>query len=205
VSDVRAASTVVIVLLTPVRWAPPGIDLQTWREALAEDVVDLLAPLPQIQPAIAAVEADLEFAAKIGWPTMPVYEVKRATPLAALAAGARDGHQRGAVIFADAPDLPAMLVGKLLRPLTTREVAVAPATDSGLLGVAALLPVPEWLPDLDTEVGNVVHARAAAPRPTMVAAAPAWHRIRTPLDLQRLDPALDGWDATRALLAGRRY
>jgi hypothetical protein len=39
----------------------------------------------------------------------------------------------------------------------------------------------------------------------MVAAAPAWHRIRTPLDLQRLDPALDGWDATRALLAGRRY
>jgi hypothetical protein len=191
----------VVALLAPVSWAPPGIDVATWRAALAEDVVDLLAPLPQIQPAIAATAADLPLAAKIGWPTMPVYEVKQATPRAALEAAAADGHQRAAVIVADAPDLPAMLVGKLIRPLSTRAVAVAPAVDGGLLGVAAQLPVPGWLPELDLETGAVTDARSAAPSPTMVAATPAWHRLRTPLDLHRLDPGLDGWDATRALLS----
>jgi len=192
---------VVIALLAPVGWAPPGIDPDAWRAALAEDVVDLIAPLPQVQPAIAAVGADLPIAAKIGWPSMPVYEVKRASPRAALEAAAGGEHDKAAVIFADAPDLPAMLVGKLLRPLTTREVAIAPALDGGLLGVAARLPVPDWLPDLDGQHGDVAQARAAAPKPTMVASTPAWHRLRAPLDLHRLDPALDGWDATRALLS----
>jgi hypothetical protein len=133
---------------------------------------------------------------------MKVYEVKQATPRAALEAAAGDGHERGAVIFADAPDLPAMLVGKLLRPLSTRQVAVAAALGGGLLGVAARLPVPAWLPDLDGECGDVAQARAAAPSPTMVATAQAWHRMRAPLDLHRLDTAADGWDATRALLEG---
>lgn len=191
----------VIALLTPVSWAPPGVDPETWRAALAEDVVDLLSPLPQVQPAIAAIGADLPLAAKIGWPGMPVYELKQALPRAALEAAAADGHERAAVIVADAPDLPAMLVGKLIRPLSTREVAIAPAVDGGLLGVAARLPVPAWLPELDPETGTVTVARSGAPSPTMVAATPAWHRLRTPLDLHRLDPGLDGWEATRALLS----
>jgi hypothetical protein len=190
----------VIVLLTPVRWTPPGIDLLRWRTALAEDVVDLLAPLPQVAPAIAAVTEDLPLAAQIAWPSMPVYELKAPTVRTALQAAAAEGYDRAAVIFADAPDLPAMLLGKLLRPLTTRHVSIAPATDGGLLGIASRLPVPGWLPDLDPEAGTVVQARTAAPEPTLVAGAPGWHRIRTPLDLHRLDPALDGWDATRTLL-----
>ena len=192
---------VVIVLLTPVAWAPPGVERGAWRAALAEDVVDLLAPLPRIQPAIGAVTADLPLAAEIAWPSMRVYELKRASVRAALQAAAADGYQRAAVIFADAPDLPAMLVGKLLRPLSTREVAVAPATGGGLLAVAACLPVPDWLPDLDPDTGDPAHARLDAPRPGMVAAAPSWHRLRGPADLRRLDPALDGWEATRALLS----
>jgi hypothetical protein len=195
------SAVLVIALLTPVTWAPPGVDPARWRAALAEDVVDLLAPLPQVQAAIAAVSEDLLLAKAIGWPSMQVYEVERATPRAALRAAADDGHERAAVILADAPDLPAMLIGKLIRPLTTREVAVAPAIDGGLLGVAARLPVPDWLPDLDPETGDVREARGAAPQPTMVAATPAWHRMRGPTDLHRLDPALDGWDTTRALLS----
>jgi len=191
----------VIVLLTPVSWAPPGVDRAEWRAALAEDVVDLLAPLPQVETAIAAVGADLPLAGSIAWPSMKVYEVKHASLRTALQAATGDGHERAAAIVADAPDLPAMLVGKLIRPLTTREVAVAPALDGGLLGVASRLPVPEWLPDLDAETGDVRQARAAAPQPSMVTATPAWHRLRSPLDLHRLDPALDGWDATRALLS----
>src|SRR5690349_24373045 len=97
---------------------------------------------------------------------MKVYEVKPVTFRAALHAAADEGHERAAVIVADAPDLPAMLIGKLIRPLTTRDVAVAPALDGGLLGMAARLPVPEWLPDLDIEDGDVRQIRAAAPEPT---------------------------------------
>jgi hypothetical protein len=191
----------VVVLLTPVGWAPPGVDVAEWRAALAEDTVDLLAPLPQVQTAIAAGSADLALAGSIGWPAMKVYEVKQVTFRAALHAAADEGHERAAVIVADAPDLPAMLVGKLIRPLTTRDVAVAPALDGGLLGVASRLPVPAWLPDLDTEDGDVRQVRSAAPEPTKVAATPAWHRLRGPLDLHRLDPALDGWETTRSLLS----
>jgi hypothetical protein len=184
-----------------VAWAPPGVELAAWRAALAEDVVDLLAPLPQVEPAIAAVAEDLALAESIAWPSMPVYQVEQPTPRAALAAAAAGGYGRAAVVCADAPDLPALLVGKLLRPLTTRAVAVAPAIDGGLLGVAARLPLPDWLPDVDQEADDVAKVRAAAPNPTLVAAAPAWHRMRGPLDLHRLDPGLDGWEATRALLS----
>jgi hypothetical protein len=191
----------VVVLLTPVGWTPPGVDLAEWRAALAEDTVDLLAPLPQVETAIAAGSADLALAGSVGWPAMKVYEVKHVTFRAALHAAADEGHERAAVIVADAPDLPAMLVGKLIRPLTTRDVAVAPALDGGLLGVASRLPVPAWLPDLETEDGDVRQARSAAPEPTRVAATPAWHRLRGPLDLHRLDPALDGWEKTRSLLS----
>jgi hypothetical protein len=35
----------------------------------------------------------------------------------------------------------------------------------------------------------------------MIATAPGWHRLRTPADLTRLDPGLEGWDNTRALLS----
>jgi hypothetical protein len=197
-----SSSTAVIALLVPVAWAPPGVEPDAWRAALAEDVVDLLAPLPQVQPAIAAVQADLPLAESIAWPSMPVYEVPRASPRAALVAAAASGEfARAAVLCADAPDLPALFIGKLLRPLTTRAVAVAPAIDGGLLGLAARLPVPDWLPDVAPDLDDVVRVRGCAPKPTLVASAPAWHRMRGPLDLHRLDPGLDGWEATRKLLS----
>jgi hypothetical protein len=190
----------VIALLVPVAWAPPGTAPDVWRAAMAEDLVDMLTPLPRIQPAIAAVAADLPLAAKIAWPSTRIYEVATPTIRAALAAAASDGHDKAAVVLADAPDLPSMLIGKLLRPLSTRALAIAPAHDGGLLAAAACLPLPDWLPELDTETGDVITARRPAPDPTMVAAAPGWHRLRGPADLQRLDLALDGWEATRAIL-----
>ena len=39
---------------TPVPWTPPGIDPADWRAALAEDVVDLLATLNEVDAAVAA-------------------------------------------------------------------------------------------------------------------------------------------------------
>ncbi|MDT4985940.1 MAG: hypothetical protein QOI74_34 [Micromonosporaceae bacterium] len=193
---------VVIALLAPAGWAPPGIDPGAWQRALAEDVVDLLATLAAADIAIAAARTELVLAEAIAWPGMPVYELDVPTPLAALHRAAAAGHLMGAVLAADAPDLPGMLVGKLLQPLTSRFAAVAPASGGGLLGVASRLPVPGWLPGIDFDTDHAERVRVAAPRPAMVAVTPGWHRLRGPADLARLDPALEGWETTRRLLGG---
>jgi hypothetical protein len=72
----------------------------------------------------------------------------------------------------------------------------------GLLGLAAGLPAPAWLPAAELDDLSPQSLRRLAPAYTDVAAAPGWHRLRTPADLARLDPRLEGWDATRALLSG---
>ena len=193
---------VVVVLLTPVSWAPPGASAERWRKAMAEDVVDLVASLAAADGAIAiGADDDARLAADIAWPGMPVYTADR--PRAALDRAAADGYDQAAVLAADAPDLPGLLVGKLLQPLGTRHAAVAPSRTGGLIGVASRLPVADWFPDLDLDGAAVADVRAAAPRRALVAETPGWHRLRGPADLARLDPALDGWDTTRALLSGR--
>jgi hypothetical protein len=194
---------VAIVLLGPVSWHPPGVDPADWRRALAEDVVDLLATLQEIEPAIAAVAEDRGLAEAVAWPGMPVYEVSVLDLPSVFRAAELDGYAEAVALAGDAPDLPGLLVGKLLRPLTTRTLAVAAADrdGAGLLGVAARLPAPDWLPDTNLDAGLLRALRAAAPRPADVAAAPSWRRLRGPQDLAGLDPALEGWDATRALLS----
>ncbi|WFE26841.1 hypothetical protein O7623_26795 [Solwaraspora sp. WMMD791] len=189
----------VVILLSPVGWSPPGTDPATWRAALAEDMVDLLATLSQLEPAIAAAAEDLPLARSIAWPDMPIHTLPEASVSAALSAVAADGYDQAAVLAADAPDLPGLLIGKLLRPITTRPVAVAPAHGGGLLGVAARLPAPDWLPPLELTADPEL-LRAAAPRRALVAVTPAWHRLRGPADLAALDPAVEGWETTRSLL-----
>lgn len=193
---------VVVVALAAPRWTPPGIDADRWRRALADDAVDLLATLAEVEPALAVVAADRPLAAAVGWPSMRVYEVPTLDTRDVLAAAADDEFEQAAVLVADAPDVPGMLIAKLLRPLTTRPVAVAPDAlePAGLLGVASRLPAPAWLPTIDLEGATVASIRAAAPAATDVIGTAGWHRLRTPASLARLDPALDGWEATRALL-----
>ncbi|MET7469715.1 hypothetical protein [Micromonospora sp. NPDC005211] len=221
---------VVVALLGPVTWSPPGIDPTRWRTALAEDVVDLLATLNEVETAVAVTARDRWLADAVVWPGTQVYEVAEPTPNAVFAAlagessahgsesaaargrvvdtGDRAAHTGGydqvAVVAADAPDVPGLTLGKLLRPLTTRPVAVAPAEGggTGLLGVAARLPVPEWLPALDLDTTEPAEVRRAAPSPGDVAVTAGWRRMRGPADLTALDPAVEGWEATRALLSG---
>ncbi|MEV0727512.1 hypothetical protein [Polymorphospora sp. NPDC050346] len=196
------ARRVVVALIGPVRWAPPGIEPAAWRAALAEDVVDLLATMNEVEPAIAAVAADRPLADAVAWPGMPIYDLPARDVNAALAAAARDGFEQAAVITTDAPDVPGLILGKLLRPLTTRPLAVAPAEGGGgLLGVASRLPVPDWLPPVDLDTADPAAVRAAAPRPADVVVTPAWRRLRGPADLATLDPAVEGWDSTRLLLS----
>lgn len=194
---------VVIVLLVPVSWSPPGVDLRAWRAALAEDVVDLLARLAQAEPAIACTAADRELAEEIAWPGTRTYEVPTATYLPAFEAASRDGFEQAAVIAADAADVPGMVLGKLLQPLDTKAVAVAPGGPSGgLMGVATSLPAPEWLADHDLDTATAQILRKPAPSPGDVTTTREWRRLRGPHDLATLDPALEGWENTRAILGG---
>ncbi|MFD0821860.1 hypothetical protein ACFQ0D_26895, partial [Micromonospora zhanjiangensis] len=115
----------VVVLVGPVEWVPPGIDPVHWRTALVEDVVDLLAMVEQAEPAIAVTAPDRELAERVAWPMMPIHQLPDRTVNAALAAVAADGYDQAAVIAADAPDLSGRVLGQLLRPLTSKPVAVA--------------------------------------------------------------------------------
>jgi len=193
---------VIVALLGPVRWTPPGVDPERWRAALAEDVVDLLATLSEVDPAIAATAADRALADAVAWPSMRVYDIAKPTVNEALAAATADGYEQAAIVAPDAPDVPGLVLGKLLRPLTTRPVAVARAghgDGDGLLGLASRLPAPDWLPELDLDADAAI-VRAAAPQPGDVVVATPWRRLRDPESLAALDVAVEGWDTTRALL-----
>jgi hypothetical protein len=195
---------VVVVPLHDLTWTPPGLAPARWRRALADDAVDLLAMLAEVEPALAVAEAERPLAEAVAWPSMRVYELSTPTVPAILAAAARDGFEQAAIIVPDAPDLPGMLIAKLLRPLTTRPLAAAPdaAHPTGLIGLASRLPAPDWLTEVDLDSATVASIRAKAPAATEIIGTAGWHRLRSPEALARLDPGLDGWDATRALLSG---
>lgn len=195
--DVAPRRVVVAVLAPPV-WVPPSIDPSRWRLALAEDVLDVLAGIVEAEPAIAAVDAAT---LDVGWPGLRRYSVPSLDIVSLYAAVATDGFDQAVLLAGDAPDLPGMLIAKLLRPLTTRPLAAAPAhSPPGLLGLASRLPMPSWLPAAGLDQITPQSLRRLAPEATDVAPAPGWHRLRGPDDLARLDPGLEGWDATRAVL-----
>ncbi|XVU24643.1 hypothetical protein ACQPZJ_46780 [Actinoplanes sp. CA-054009] len=193
----------VAALLVPVEWSPPGVERTAWRAALAEDVVDLLARLSQAEAAVAATPGDRELAEEIAWPGMRIYEVPTATYRPVLAAAEADGFDQAAVIAADAPDVPGMILGKLLRPLESKAVAVAAGgPGNGLFGLATSLPAPSWLADHDLDTATAQILRRTAPEPGAVSSTPEWRRLRGPAELASLDPALEGWENTRAILGG---
>jgi len=79
---------------------------------------------------------------------------------------------------------------------------VCPADDGRLVALASRLPVPEWLRASAVTLDDddaVRRLRATAPRRALHV-GPGWHRIRGREDAGRLDPGLEGWEATRAVL-----
>lgn len=179
--------------------APPGVDPEEFRIAAAEDTYEVVAGLEHVQPVI--LHTGVEGVAEIAWPDTPVIRLPGTGPLLREAFAALEPYgDLGVVIAGDAPDLPPLLIGKLFRELGRAPVAVCPAEDGTAVAVAAALPLPGWAAaDLNDE--NVVkRLRALAPGRRMVATGPGWHRLRAPIDVHRLDPGLEGWENTRALL-----
>lgn len=204
-----ARRRVAALLLTgpaPAAAAPRGIDPEAFAAAQAEDLADLLASLAGIDAAMATGPDQAELARRVSWPGTHLLDLSHGhTPVDVLVALGELGYDEGAVLVADAPDLPALHVAKSFSALDTRAVAVAPARETGMVILASRLPVPDWLRDnpIDMDAADPVRAlKAVASQRRDVFATPGWHRLRTPADLGWLDPGLEGWDATRALLSG---
>ncbi|NUP00394.1 MAG: hypothetical protein HOW59_20950 [Nonomuraea sp.] len=178
--------------------APPGVDPHAFLEAVAEDTYEMVAGLELVTPVLVTGVPGLE---EIVWPGTEVITIKDDEPLKEVL-GRLPGDQ-AAVIAADAPDLPALLVGKLFRELGRAEITICPAEGGGAVALACTLPAPAWAaPDLD-DPDIVTTLRAQAPGPRRIATTPGWHRLRTAHDVERLDPGLEGWDNTRALVRAR--
>ncbi|MFI7232774.1 hypothetical protein ACIBO5_57175 [Nonomuraea angiospora] len=181
--------------------APPGVDPARFLEAVAEDTYEMVAGLELVTPVLITSVPELE---EIVWPGTEVITIKDDEPLKIILERLKaDQADQAAVISADAPDLPPLLVGKLFRELGRAEITVCPAENGGAVAMACALPPPTWAdPDLDDE-RIVTTLRAQAPGPRRVATTPGWHRLRTPDDVERLDPGLEGWESTRALIRAR--
>lgn len=195
------------VLAFPARHGnvPPGVDADEFRLALLEDTYEVVAGLELVTPALVLDPPDQPDAEAVTWPGTPI--VREATLPGAFAALHALGADSAALIAPDAPDLPPLLLGKLFRALGTAPSAACQAEDGTLVALAARLPLPDWLATALHDTGldtpdALARLRAAAPRPGLIPQGPGWHRLRTPDDLRLLDPGLEGWDNTRALLEG---
>jgi len=204
-----------VAVLVP-RAGADGFPDEPLRAAMVEDVYETVAALELVEPALA-VDADdpaRDELESLIWPGTTVVHLAQPSERAsrtwlAIAELIATGADQVTVVAGDAPDLPGLLVGKLYRALGSADVAVLPGSDGGLVGLATHAPLPGWLAsgsaavDLD-HVDAVAHLREAARRRTAVSVGPGWHRVRTPDDLARLDPGLEGWEITRELLGGAR-
>ncbi|MFG2244826.1 hypothetical protein [Spirillospora sp. NPDC048823] len=206
-----ASSRFAAVLSFPARRAdvPPGIDPDEFRLAMLEDTYEVVAGLELVTSALVLDPPDQPDAEAVTWPGTPI--VREPTLAGAFAALHALGAGAAVLVAPDAPDLPPLLIGKLFRAVGSAPSAACQADGAtgpdGLVALAARLPLPQWLAaalrdvDLDTP-DALARLRAAAPRPGLVPQGPGWHRLRTTGDLRLLDPGLEGWENTRALLEG---
>ncbi len=199
----------VAVLAVPATGAePPEIDPGDFRLAMLEDAYEVAASLDLVTPALIHAPGESELEA-ITWPGTPIVPATTLTEAFEALHGLGGG--QAVILAGDAPDLPGLLIGKLFRALSHAPAAVCPSDGGGLVALAADLPLPAWLAaELSAELSDgilddpeaLTRLRAAAPRPGLVPQAPGWHRLRSPEDLKYLDPRLEGWENTRALLSG---
>ncbi|GAB3207842.1 NTP transferase domain-containing protein [Marinactinospora thermotolerans] len=198
---------VAAVLVTPDTGAlpPPGIDPDVYALALVEDTYEVAAGLTGCEPVVVVWRRPriTDRVAELTWPGTTVADVDGPQPLrAALEAVEGRGAEQAVIVAADAPDLPPLLIGKLLRGLGSAELAVCPAEGGGLVALACRLPPPPWQQGADLDAPDALATLARA-RPTRraLSVAPGWHRLRAPADIDRLDQGLEGWESTRAVLA----
>jgi hypothetical protein len=189
---------VAIVLARHEAVPPPGVDPATYARACLADSYEVLADLEGVHAGIAGTPEQQELLwpgglALAHWAQLP--DLARAVVPAAAE-----------VVFvpADVPDLPGLVVAKVFQALGHVPVCVAPQRNSGpgCVAVGVRMPWPGWLSaSLDLDTLDAAALRHQAPSPGM-RVVPGWHRMRTPDAVHRLDPRLEGWEMTRAVLSG---
>jgi len=181
---------------------PPGVDSTAFADSCLADSYEVLADLVGVTSGIVGDDASLE---ELLWPGalwLPVAPGSR-PPTSQLASQLTGRADQLVLIPADVPDLPGLVIAKVFKALQRAEVCVCP--ERGGTGCAALglrLPWAGWLPDLDLERNPLAQLRTLAPAGTRVAVGPDWPRLRSVGAIARLDPGLEGWESTRALLSG---
>ncbi|MBV9487237.1 MAG: hypothetical protein JO246_14410 [Frankiaceae bacterium] len=188
---------VVAVLARPNPALAPGL-----VDAMLTDVIDVVTDTELVDPAIV-VAAGYD---GVTWPNIETVAVGPDPTIAELLLAIDAPHATAvAAVVGDVPDLPVLLIGKLFSALAGPRgaaVAACPAVDGSLVAVAAMWPLSGWLRDavirLD-DPGALDAMRSAAPL-VELSVGPGWRRIRREADLARLDPGLEGWEATRAYL-----
>ncbi|MDP9239124.1 MAG: hypothetical protein M3O55_00560 [Actinomycetota bacterium] len=185
--------------------APPGIDPVAYAGALFEDVAEVLHGLAGVDTLVVCPAGESSSAGPFLWPDVPVVESAPPSVRAAVRIAQERGYDHAAVVAADAPDLPQLVLAKVFQALAGSPVVVAGAEPAGAVAVGVALPAPAWLPLIDIDDRAVIEGlRAAASDPAQVELTPGWHRMRGQADVHRLDPGLEGWEATRRLLGGLR-
>lgn len=190
---------VAILLLTgpPISAAaPPGIDGAAFAAAMAEDVFTVVGELDGVDEGIAYTPDWAALAQRIRWPQTWLIAVPTGNgAAAALAAAAAAGYSEAVLVAADAPDLPALHLAKVFSAMGTSSSAGAVSVTGGLVLLATRLPAPTLA--CGATGGDLDGSLPPGARETL-----PWRRLRRPADLARLDPGLEGWEATRALLSG---
>ena len=190
---------VVVARYTASAGAPPGIDPKAFAAACLADTYELAAELVGVDNAVAG---GAEVAGLL-WPA--AHHLPAGDSIEQLATWCVGRYRELVVLPADVPDLPGLVVAKVFQALQRADVCVAPSrSGAGAVALGVRVPQPAWLPaglDLDADVLGLL--RAHAPSRRAVATAPEWHRLNTPAAIRHLDPGLEGWEQTRALLAGR--
>lgn len=176
--------------------SPPGVAAAAFERACLIDTYEVAADLVGVAVALCGPE-ELD---DVLWPDSRRYD-PAAVPGLVQAVDADEL----VLVPADAPDLPGLVLAKVFQALARSDVVVAPERDGpGCVALGLRLPSPAWVPldELDLNLDPRSRLRSTAPRSGLVALAPAWHRLRGSAAVHRLDPALEGWEETRALLGG---
>jgi hypothetical protein len=196
----RRRVAVVLARYDASRAAPVGVDSSVFAAACLLDSYEVVADLIGVTSGIAGPgsAAEMLWAGGLHLPddiTVPT-----------MAGQLSEVADELVVLPADLPDLPGLVLAKLFKVLHRTDIAIAPERGGdGCAAIGLSLPLADWIPDdaFDLDHNPFERLSAVAPRRSRCTLAPAWHRLRTPNDLRRLDPGLEGWEETRALLAGK--
>jgi hypothetical protein len=180
--------------------APQGIDPDAFAAACLLDSYEVVADLIGVRSAIAGPTS----VAEMLWPG--AMHLPADIPVPTLARQLDGEADELVVVPADVPDLPGLVLAKLFKVLHRADIAIAPErVGNGCVAIGMSLPLADWIPvdAFDLDHNPFSRLMALSPRRSRCALTPSWHRLRTPTDVGHLDPGLEGWEETRALISGR--